>query len=203
MDIVRLGYETGIGGIYNVLRELCGEDVHPSKITLMGAEPAQKEPYEAFFACPVCFSPVTSSMSFSASLLMLPIRSEKRFLKQLFEQQAEAYLRSLPQTDSFLSAFQHVLDRGLKSGTPSINYVASMLGLSRVTLQRRLKDYHLTFQSTLDKTRLEMAKMYLKDPQLSLTDISMLLAFSEQSAFSRSFKRWTGRTPQQFRRHPD
>ena len=74
------------------------------------------------------------------------------------------------------------------------------MAISGATLKRRLSEREQTFQQLLDSTRLAMARMYLENRSLSLTEISCLLAFSEQSAFSRSLKRWTGTTPLQYRR---
>ena len=52
----------------------------------------------------------------------------------------------------------------------------------------------------MDDLRQALALGYVRDPGLSLLDIAYLLGFSEQSAFQRAFKRWTGATPGDYRR---
>ena len=68
------------------------------------------------------------------------------------------------------------------------------------TLQRRLDARELTWQQLLDRTREQLAHQYLADRSLTLGDIALLLGFSEQSAFNRAFRRWTGQTPARIRR---
>jgi AraC-like DNA-binding protein len=67
------------------------------------------------------------------------------------------------------------------------------------TLQRRLDARGLTWQQLLDQTRAGLAREYLRDRSLSLGDIALLLGFSEQSAFNRAYRRWTGTTPRRAR----
>ena len=199
LELARLGYETGIAGILQMLRTLCGAPHSPLAVTLIGAPPAQIAPYQAFFDCPVSFSERTSSMTFARSLLAQPLAARDRVLHRLLARQSSARQRAIAPGDRFLSDFQRALGRALGKGTPSIEQVASDLAMSRATLQRRLQDRGLTFQQALDNTRYEMARMYLEDPRVSLAEVAQLLSFSEQSAFTRAFRRWSGGTPGAFR----
>jgi AraC-like DNA-binding protein len=199
LDLARLGYETGIAGILRMLRTLCGADHSPQAVTLLGAPPAQTAPYRAFFGCPVSFSDRTSSMTFSRALLQQPLAARDTVLHRLLARQTSARQRAISAGDRFLTDFQRALGQALGKGTPSVERVAADLAMSRATLQRRLQDRGLTFQQALDNTRFEMARMYLEDPRVSLAEVAQLLSFSEQSAFTRAFRRWSGRTPGEFR----
>lgn len=99
----------------------------------------------------------------------------------------------LPASD-FLSTLQGAIVSSMQQGDPSIVRVASRLGLTPRTLQRRLEAEGLVFQDVLEALRHEMALRYLASP-LSLTEISALLAYADASAFGRAFRRWTGSTP--------
>ncbi len=57
-----------------------------------------------------------------------------------------------------------------------------------------------TFISLLNETRMKMAKQYVQDKKMDLTDIAFLLGFAGLSTFYRSFKRWTGTSPDQYRK---
>jgi len=199
LELARLGYETGIAGILQLARTLSGSAESPLAVTLLGAPPAQLAPYQAFFGCPVSFSDRTSSMTFSRTLLQQPLAARDQVLHRLLERQASARQRAISPGDRFLAAFQRTLGRALSVGTPSLETVAADLAMSRATLQRRLQDRGLTFQQALDNTRFELARMYLEDPRVSLAEVAQLLSFSEQSAFTRAFKRWSGGTPGEFR----
>ena len=88
----------------------------------------------------------------------------------------------------------------LGTGDFEIEDIARYLELSAGTLKRQLSGAGTTFQEVLDDTRLQLAKQYLKEPSLSLTEITFLLGYSEMSAFSRAFRRWTGKGPKAWRR---
>ncbi|MCH8497411.1 MAG: AraC family transcriptional regulator [Marinobacter sp.] len=199
-DPVRLAYETGIAGIVQIFRILCGDTHSPCAVTLIGRQPHDLSAYEAFFRCPVTFNRDQASLTFPIATRNLPISAKRTILKQLVERQAEAQLLAIDATDTFMAAFRSALGRAISGGRPAIEQVAKQLAISRITLQRRLAARNTGFQEALDKTRFEMARMYMEDPQLSLADIALLLAFSEQSAFCRAFRRWSGETPQHYRK---
>ena len=67
------------------------------------------------------------------------------------------------------------------------------------SLQRRLKEENTSFNAVREQVRRELTQRYLAD-NLSISEISFLLGFSEPSAFFRAFKRWTGMTPIEARR---
>lgn len=94
---------------------------------------------------------------------------------------------------------QQLLVRLLPEGEVSVDKVARALHQSTRTLQRRLAERGMSWQQLLDRTREQLARQYLRDPGLSLAEIGLLLGYSEQSAFTRAFRRWTGQTPQAYR----
>jgi AraC-like DNA-binding protein len=69
------------------------------------------------------------------------------------------------------------------------------------TLQRRLKAHGISYQKLLENLRKDLAKSYLRERRLAIGELAYLLGYSEPSAFQRAFKRWTGMTPDNFRRH--
>ena len=77
--------------------------------------------------------------------------------------------------------------------------VASELNLSERSMQRRLQEHKTTFRFLLDSVREMIAKQYIENPMNRMIDIAFLVGFSEQSAFSRAFKKWTGNTPIEYR----
>jgi AraC-like DNA-binding protein len=57
----------------------------------------------------------------------------------------------------------------------------------------------LNFTQILQQLRRDLAVRYLDDPKLHISKIAWLLGFNEVSTFTRTFKRWTGKTPSQMR----
>jgi len=91
------------------------------------------------------------------------------------------------------------LESMLESGDISLDRLASDLGMSRPTLQRRLKAEGATFEAILDALRQRLAKNYLRQQNFSVKQTAYLLGFSDPAAFSRAFKRWTGQSPSELR----
>jgi AraC-like DNA-binding protein len=88
----------------------------------------------------------------------------------------------------------------LPSGNCSIEYCARKFGIPVRTLQAYLSDYGLIFSDILEKQRIELAKVYLEEGESSLDDVAGWLGYAEASSFGRAFKRWTGSTPQRYRK---
>ncbi|MBO6754001.1 MAG: helix-turn-helix transcriptional regulator, partial [Spongiibacter sp.] len=82
---------------------------------------------------------------------------------------------------------------------PSVVTMAEHLSMSVRTLRRRLKDLGTTYQQFKDELRKEHALRWLNQPELKINAVSALLGFDEPSAFHRSFKKWTGMTPGEYR----
>lgn len=83
----------------------------------------------------------------------------------------------------------------LHTGGASMDRIAAKLGVSRQTLFRRLRREGVTFREVLDDLRRRMALHYLTAERLTVSETSYRLGFSEPSAFSRAFQRWTGTSP--------
>ena len=77
--------------------------------------------------------------------------------------------------------------------------MAQGMGLSRQSLARRLKAEGTTYAMVLDNLRRKMALHYLNGGGATVNETAALLGFSEASAFSRAFKRWTGVSPRNHR----
>ncbi|MEM5471070.1 AraC family transcriptional regulator [Hoeflea sp. AS60] len=87
----------------------------------------------------------------------------------------------------------------MPAGRTGAEDVAAALGLSRSTLQRRLRDEETSYQAVLDGTRRDMAIRYLTKTTLRAEGIANVLAYRDANSFSRSFRRWTGLAPLAFR----
>jgi AraC-like DNA-binding protein len=94
---------------------------------------------------------------------------------------------------------QSAILNNLPSGNVTDELIARELNLSERTLQRKLKEKDTSFRKVLDNMRKMAALQYIRNPLNSMTEISFLLGFSEQSSFSRAFKQWTGTSPVKYR----
>jgi AraC-like DNA-binding protein len=165
-------------------------------------EPKNVDIYRHFFECPVIFNCENPSVKIALSLMSQPLNMSNELLPMLIESRSNAEMGLLPEMlkDPFICELQDNIFQSIKERSPNIDYVADKMAISRASLQRRLKERNHNFSEMLDHTRLNLAKFYLEQKKLSLTEIAWLLGFSDQTAFSRSFKRWLGMSPLEFRR---
>lgn len=191
--------ETGFTVLVQFCRSLVRGTVNPLLVTFKHAGPADIRPYEDFFGCPVRFAEQETIVRFSTELLVMPLKSPDPELIMLLEQHADRLLAQLPQQQEIVEQVRKAIARELREGEPDIERISQQLFCSSRTLQRRLRQAGTGFRDELSLVRYELAQSYLRDPRLQIMDIALLLGYSEHSAFTRAFKEWSGKTPQEVR----
>ena len=192
--------EVSIGALVTFMSRQVVDPPRPLQISFVHeAAPDLRQRYEAFFACPVAFGDSHTRVRIPVPYMQIPMRHPEPGLRVLLDGQAEALLRALPEPGDFDQAVQRLLLRVLPEGGVSVHRLAQMMNQSARTLQRRFGDHGLTWQMLLDRTREQLARQYLRDPALSVCEVAMMLGYSDQSAFTKAFKRWTADTPQAWR----
>jgi AraC-like DNA-binding protein len=87
----------------------------------------------------------------------------------------------------------------LLAGGVSATEIASQLGMSRRTLDRRLSAKSVRFQNIVDDIRCELAQQLLAYTKLSIGEVGRIIGYADVSALTRAFVRWVGLTPTQWR----
>ena len=117
----------------------------------------------------------------------------------LFDAFAKAITQRPAGSNSLRHRVEAQLEPMLESGEACLDRLASELGMSRATLQRRLRAEGTSFEAILDGLRQRLARRYLRKENYSVKKTAYLLGFSDPAAFSRAFKRWTGQSPSELR----
>lgn len=194
---------TAITALVQFARDISDQQMAgPSYISFVNAapQPVTSLAYEAYFGCPVAFEQTATVVRLPRSDLALRLRQPDAALANILSQQAEQLLSQLPEENATARDVRRAISQDLQNGSPSLASVATQLQMSERSLQRRLDEANSSFQNLLDDTRYRLAKDYLQDQRLTLAEIALLLGYSEQSAFNRSYKRWSGGlTPKQSR----
>jgi len=195
-----LADEVAIAALLTFLRRQGDNPPPPSRIAFVHrATVAQSAAYHKFFGCPIDFGNSHVRVRFPAAYLTIPMPHSDPALRVLLDRQAQALLAALPESGRFDRAVQQLLLRLLPEGDVTLERLATEMHQSSRTLQRRLADSGLSWQQLLDRTREQLARQYLADPSLGMSDIALLLGYTEQSALTRAVKRWTGCSPKQLR----
>ena len=124
-------------------------------------------------------------------MLSLPLRGAEPSLSP------QAGLAPIPET--FSDGLRQALAPYLGKEKPHKNLVAEALGVSPRTLHRRLADEHTSYSEILDQTRLMRAATLLKETDMKLLDITLVLGYENASSFTRAFRRWAGLPPREYR----
>lgn len=193
-----------IAALVRGARAMHGRDVSPTRVELLQAKPQQVSRFEQFFRCPIRFGADEYLVAFSLDVVDRPVPGSNRRLAEAAEAAMVEYLGTLDRSDvpSVASDVRNVLVDVIAAGDPDMRAVAAELAMSGRTLQRRLGDEGTTFRDVLAGTRVELAAALLRNSNRSITEIGRRVGFSEPAAFTRAFRRWTGRTPTAFRAEP-
>ncbi len=195
--------ECAIATMVQFMRNLVQEPLNPCSITFVNPAPTDLQAYLDYFGCPVQFAQATTRMVIATADLQRGLRSPDPVLLEMLSQQADAFLAQLEPDDVWMQQLRHCLTHQLMlHSEPSLEQAAAVMHLSARTLHRRLAERGLQFRAVLDELRCQLARQYLQDQRLQLTEIADLLGYSEQSAFTRAFRRWTGLTPHAYRQIP-
>lgn len=187
-------WDHGLAMACTVTRMLCGAGWAPRSTFLRRPAPNDAGPYNRYFRSPVAFDSDITALVFPQDTLRRPISSSINSVPHQLQQ----YLRTSFEGD-FLEQMRRVINSLLVTRDCTEKTVAECMGYSLRTLQRKLHGERTCFQKQIDQERSALAISYLQEPQFSLTDISELLGYAESSVFTRSFKRWFGVTPSQWR----
>ncbi|MCK4833168.1 MAG: AraC family transcriptional regulator [Gammaproteobacteria bacterium] len=188
--------------IVAVLMHMCrfnfGDDLVPTKVCLARPEPADVKDITDYFRTDVQFDAEVDSLTIARADADSVLSSANKEIALMHDEILMKYLVVIKKGDIVQQVQSIILDN-LPDGQVTDKLVASELNLSERSMQRRLKEHKTTFRFLLDGVREMVAKQYIENPVNRMSDIAFLLGFSEQSAFSRAFKKWTGKSPVEYR----
>jgi AraC-like DNA-binding protein len=186
--------------LMRLCRQLTLRELAPLRVAFTHHRNDDPSELSAFFGCSVKFGHTSDCLTFARDVRNLPIVSADPYLnKILIEYAEEALARRKKSRGSFRSDVESAIVPLLPHGTVGASEIARRLGISRRTLARRLSAEGLTFSDILDRLRGDLARRYLGDGDLAISQVAWLLGYQEASAFTHAFKRWTGMTPRDAR----
>lgn len=200
----RAATEFALATIVRRFRILAAHPWSPQRVRFRHAPSAPSEVYRQVFGCEASFGCEGDVLVLSRATLEIPMDRAAPALVSVLEEIAESKARDLPGwSDSVVARAQRAIATDLRGGAPSLGVVAKRLGMSARTLQRRLLEADAPYRALVERTRKDLACVYLDDARHSLGEVGFLLGFADASAFYKAFRRWTGRTPGQYRRRDE
>ncbi|WP_313887600.1 AraC family transcriptional regulator [Nodosilinea sp. LEGE 07088] len=199
---MRISNEATIASIVSISQQVSTQPFTPLAIYFKHPAPKDLEGHEAYFGCPIHFDSDRDAVLVSHASLQTPNQLGDESISQFFDTHLEAELSKLADPNALEHRVRIHVSRCLSEGVPTISDVAGHFSMSGRTLQRRLSELGYSYQTLVDASRRQLAERLLQQTNYSLAEVAFMTGFSEQSAFTRAFKRWAGQTPRSFRLSP-
>ena len=180
-------------------RSIISQDVSPIEVYFGNDYTEYHEEIAEFIKAPIFYNHSYWGIKFPNSILESDIVSYSPNLEDYFQIISDAILNSYSENNSYEKRIVELVVNKYASCLIGIEQIADDLCMGIRTLQRKLKDEKTSFKTILDNTRKQLTLSYMKEGHLPLSQISVVMGFSEPSAFHRTFKRWTGDTPKRYR----
>jgi len=156
--------------------------------------------YMDMFNAPLHYGAEFDMFTFDKAFLEFPLPGRNPKILGLLTSRLEKDLQSLEKPLTESNKVTAYIDKILGETHPTIAHVSSLMGLTERTLRRRLATEETSFRSLLENVRRERYNLLLEQGEHSQSQIAGLLGYSEQSAFSRAYKKWHGKPPSKSQR---
>ena len=183
-----------------VVRSIASAEWHPLEVRFEHPAPDTVDEHRRVFDCAVLFDQQYNALTFDAALLEDKLATADKRLLRIMVRVIERTLRELPDPDELLHKVRQLVVDNLPHGNIGSADMAQRLGMSPRTLQRRFAECGMTYHHLLNQTRHALSLKYLRQSRLTISETAFLLGYTDVSAFSRAFVRWTGVTPGEYRR---
>ena len=191
------GIDCGMTALLALCDIVAQKEICPLRVELTCPATVHPEAYREALRAPVTFDAAVGTIYFDKETLREPLPLAAPDVAKATDRIAEQYIELLD-PHKVASQVRRLLITLLPSGKADQELVSSRLNRSMSTLQRQLQAEGLSYRDILESTRRSLAENYLRDNRHSIAQIAYLLGFSDQSNFSRAFKRWTSMSPKQY-----
>ncbi|MAM62201.1 AraC family transcriptional regulator [Maritimibacter sp. UBA3975] len=197
---MRLSNEATLVSAVAIAREVCPVPLAPVEVLIRHPAPRSLVAHEDWFGCPVRFGAELDAILYADEVLARPNILGDEGISQYLTAHLDAELSEITHEPELVAQARAAIAQALSDGAPKMGEIAGSLGLSARSFHRRLSEHGMSFQALTEETRRDLAEGLLLDESHSLAEIAFLTGFSEQSAFTRAFKRWIGTTPATYRK---
>ena len=195
--------ECWTAGLVRACRALTGRRLVPTRVRMVHERGEdQKAELAKFFGKAVEFGAPVDDLAFPRSAAEARILSADPYLNRLLLDYCEDALAHRKRAGTFRASVENAIAPLLPHGKANVEEVARQLAVSPRTLARRLNDEGTSFSDVLEGLRNDLAARYLAEKEFGVAKVAWLLGYQETSAFSRAFKRWTGKAPRDSRSPP-
>ena len=183
--------------IIGLFRTMTWEGFSPVAVEYKHGKDTGAEQYENFFGCAVTFNQSVTKVVFTKEQLAIELAFPNPSLAATLDEWMTQYLAQF-RVDLVSTKVQSYLLNHITLGNTDQKSVAADLALSVRALQRKLKEEGTSFSKLFDNCRRQLAIKFISQKKIPLIEVTYMLGFSDQSNFSRAFRRWTDMTPHEY-----
>jgi AraC-like DNA-binding protein len=191
--------EFALSFIYSHLKRIAPGIGAPLAVTFMHAQKGESAKYLRHFGTAPGFGAAVNALVFEASVGDLPNENADPRLFQIVSRHLDDLSKQMPHHRSLVQAVEDAVRIRTRTGDINLHQVSNALGFQPRALQRGLEAAGTGFSAIVAQVRLEEAIRYLEEDEIEVKELAYYVGFSDPSAFVKAFKRWTGRTPGQYR----
>ena len=194
----RFTHDVIFSAAQKALSDLLQSPIDQIEVSFPYPRPTDTTPFDTIFGPSVFFGKDRAVMSLPNRIMQRPLPTSNATLRALYDAECARLLTHLTDSTSCTEKTLVALEK-LEGQYPQLEQMASMLNLSTRTYRRRLKAEGRSFQSLLDRVRLQHALAHLRKPHGSIFQTAVALGFNDASNFRRAFIQWCGESPTQWR----
>lgn len=161
--------------------------------------PEYVDDFHNIFPCRHYFGQAQNSVVFNKRFLETSVRQNPQSLTAFLAHAPQCLMTQYKSDNSLTATIRQMLQHSESIENLTFDSVADRLYTTTQTLRRRLKEEGNTYQEIKNSVRRDIAIHHLSHLNTPINDIADMMGFSESSAFSRAFKKWTGFPPGHYR----
>ncbi|WP_310564373.1 AraC family transcriptional regulator [Hydrogenophaga sp.] len=182
-----------------VTKDVMGSWCVPARASFSGPEPTHAAALSEMLECPIAFNQPQNLLSYPAAWLTRAPQLANPITAAQVSTQCARLLEEFRWQAGITRRVYHELTR-TPGHFPEIEAIAESLCMTSRTLRRKLELENTSYSELLTSVRKALAIDYLMTTVLSTEDVALTLGFSDAVSFRHAFKRWTGSTPNEYRR---
>ena len=189
--------EMGNAIVCNIMRGLCGHHWQATEVRFAHGRPRNLMPYRQFFRAPLRFDTGETAVVFSRGWMDTPLLSADPLLHTMMEQRVSEQASLVH--DDIASQLRRVLPSLVTGHGASLAVAAKRVGLTTRTLNRRLAAEGASYLQLREEARYTIARQLLAGTRMPANQVADRLGYANASAFTRAFRKWSGKAPAEWR----
>ncbi len=199
ISLMRQHVDYGFCSTITLMSTLLGQVLTPIEVRFCHKAPRDISEHQRIFKAPLLFEHTMNAMVYDEKVEDIPVLQPNTELLFFLELHAKKILSDICTDRPFTKKVSSLLIGKFQERLPTIKDIAGELSMSVRSLQRNLEKENTSYSNIFNEVYKKLAISYLVNENMPIAEIAYIMGFSEPSAFHRTFKRWTGLTPNEYR----